>query len=103
LASILRPSLDVTLIEDPAGGAANGQGYFLSAGLAPDTTGEIRSHIDELKADADLACRFGIEWLRRGVFVTPGGKLYLSLAHTSADIDEALSSARPALKGALEP
>lgn len=33
---MLRPSLDATLIEHPSGEAANGQGYFLSAGLAPD-------------------------------------------------------------------
>lgn len=64
------------------------------------TEGEVRSHRDEVAADAALARRFGIEWMRRGVFVTPGGKLYLSLAHTDADLDRALDAARPALEAA---
>ncbi|HEV8675148.1 MAG TPA: aminotransferase class III-fold pyridoxal phosphate-dependent enzyme [Methylomirabilota bacterium] len=38
-------------------------------------------------ADARLATRFGLELLRRGLFVIPNTKLYISLAHSEADID----------------
>jgi glutamate-1-semialdehyde 2,1-aminomutase len=38
-------------------------------------------------ADAGRATRFGVELLRRGLFVVPNSKLYISLAHTEADID----------------
>jgi len=43
-----------------------------------------------LSADAEKAYRLGLELIRRGLFVTPGGKLYLSLAHTDADLDRTL-------------
>ena len=51
------------------------------------TEAAIRNHADGLQADADAARRFGVEMIRRGVLVTPGGKLYLSLAHTAGDVD----------------
>jgi len=38
-------------------------------------------------ADARRATRFGLELLTRGLFVIPNAKLYISLAHTDADID----------------
>jgi glutamate-1-semialdehyde 2,1-aminomutase len=38
-------------------------------------------------ADAKQATRFALELLRRGLFVLPNTKLYISLAHTEADID----------------
>ncbi|MBI3455429.1 MAG: aminotransferase class III-fold pyridoxal phosphate-dependent enzyme [Candidatus Rokubacteria bacterium] len=38
-------------------------------------------------ADAKHATRFGLELLARGIFVIPNAKLYISLAHTEADID----------------
>jgi glutamate-1-semialdehyde aminotransferase len=36
--------------------------------------------------------------IRRGVFLTPGGKVYLSLAHTDADIQQTIAAARDALR-----
>ena len=66
------------------------------------TRSEIRTHADTLKADAASARQFGIELIRRGIFVTPGGKLYLSLAHTDADIDRTLDAAGEALKAVLQ-
>ena len=58
----------------------------------------IHTHTDGLKANAAAAQRFGIEMIRRGVFVSPGGKLYLSQAHTAADIDQTLEVAAEVLK-----
>ncbi len=46
----------------------------------------LRNHRDLLTADRAKAVRFGYELIRRGVYCTPGGKLYLSLAHSDADI-----------------
>jgi glutamate-1-semialdehyde aminotransferase len=37
------------------------------------------------------------ELIRRGVYCTPGGKLYLSLAHTDADLDCTLEIANGAI------
>ena len=42
--------------------------------------------------------QFGNELLRRGILVNPGEKLYLSLAHSDADLDRFLSAARGALQ-----
>ncbi len=44
------------------------------------------------------AVRFGHRLIRRGVYCTPGGKLYLSLAHTDAEIDRTLEIAAEALQ-----
>ena len=58
----------------------------------------IRTHADGLKADNGAAQRFGIEMIRQGIFVSPGGKLYLSQAHTTEDIDRTIEVARDALQ-----
>jgi glutamate-1-semialdehyde 2,1-aminomutase len=47
----------------------------------------IRSERDLSGANARQAVRLGHELIRRGVFVIPGAKMYLSLAHTDADLD----------------
>jgi glutamate-1-semialdehyde 2,1-aminomutase len=49
-------------------------------------------------ADGRKATRFGLECLRRGIFTIPGSKLYLSLAHTDADIDWTLDVMEEALR-----
>ena len=36
--------------------------------------------------------------MRRGVFVTPGGKLYLSLVHSVDDVDQTLQEAEDSLQ-----
>ena len=58
----------------------------------------LRNHRDLLRADRGRAVRFGHELIRRGVYCTPGGKLYLSLAHTDAEIDRTLKIAAEALQ-----
>ena len=62
------------------------------------TEAPVRTHADGLRADADAARRFGVEMIRRGVLVTPGGKLYLSLAHTPGDVDHTLQVAEDSLR-----
>jgi glutamate-1-semialdehyde 2,1-aminomutase len=49
-------------------------------------------------ADTKRAIRLGYELIRRGIFVVPGGKMYLSLAHSDADINTTLSAFSEALK-----
>ena len=56
-------------------------------------------------ADGRKATRFALECVRRGIFTLPGTKLYLSLAHTDADVDWTLDvdgrvAPRRRLKGA---
>jgi len=49
-------------------------------------------------ADARRATRFALELLARGLFVIPNTKLYISLAHTEADIDWTLDVMEDALR-----
>ena len=49
-------------------------------------------------ADGKRAVRLGYELIRRGIFVVPGAKMYLSLAHSDADIEETLRAFSDALK-----
>jgi glutamate-1-semialdehyde 2,1-aminomutase len=49
-------------------------------------------------ADARKATRFALECLRRGIFTLPGTKLYLSLAHTDADVDWTLDAMEESLR-----
>jgi glutamate-1-semialdehyde aminotransferase len=44
--------------------------------------------------------RLGHELIRRGVFVIPGAKMYVSLAHSDQDIEDTLTAFDGAL-GAL--
>jgi glutamate-1-semialdehyde 2,1-aminomutase len=49
-------------------------------------------------ADARKANRFAMECLRRGIFTLPNTKLYISLAHSDADIDWTLDAMEDALR-----
>ena len=62
----------------------------------------IRNYADTLRADAGLARQFGIELLRRDIFHTPGGKFYISTAHTEADIDRTLEASDGAFRAIRE-
>jgi glutamate-1-semialdehyde 2,1-aminomutase len=53
---------------------------------------------DLLRDNRGKVVRFGHELIRHGLYCTPGGKLYLSLAHTDAEIDRSLKIAAEALK-----
>jgi glutamate-1-semialdehyde 2,1-aminomutase len=60
-----------------------------------------RNHRDLMRADRARAVRFALELIRRGVYCTPGGKLYLSLAHSDEDIDRTVDIAAAALRSGL--
>ncbi len=47
----------------------------------------IESHRDLLAADRQRATKVGVELLKRGFFVNPGDKAYISLAHSDDDLD----------------
>src|SRR5262249_53582378 len=57
----------------------------------------LRNHRDLQKAEKNRAVRFGNEMIRRGVYCTPGAKLYLSLAHSDEDTDPTVALAAAAL------
>lgn len=63
-----------------------------------DPTAELTSERALRAADGRKATRFAIECLRRGIFTLPGTKLYLSLAHSDADIDWTLDVMEDALR-----
>jgi glutamate-1-semialdehyde 2,1-aminomutase len=58
----------------------------------------LRNHRDLQRADARRAVAFGHELIRRGVYCAPGGKLYLSLAHSMTDLDRTVEIAADALE-----
>lgn len=58
----------------------------------------LRNHRDLLKADQKKALDFGSELIRRGIYCAPGGKMYLSLAHSDDDIGRTLEVVRKTLR-----
>jgi len=56
----------------------------------------LRTHRDLVRADRKAAVAFAHELIRRGVYCTPGGKLYLSLAHSEADLEQTVEIAAEA-------
>lgn len=63
-----------------------------------DPSTPLKNHRDLLRAHKERAVGFGHELIRRGVYCTPGGKMYLSIAHTDDDIDRTLEAIREALR-----
>jgi glutamate-1-semialdehyde 2,1-aminomutase len=72
-------ALDVPL--QAIGDGPLAQVHFVGPHVALDSERALRA------ADTRRATRFALELLRRGLFVLPNTKLYLSLAHTEADVD----------------
>src|SRR5262245_19414744 len=58
----------------------------------------LRNHRDLLRADRNKAVAFAHELIRQGIYCTPGGKLYLSLAHSDHDIERTIAAAATALR-----
>lgn len=58
----------------------------------------LRNHHDTLQADEKKAAAFGHELIRHGIYCAPGGKMYLSLAHSDDDIERTLETVRDTLK-----
>jgi len=68
------------------------QVFFIDSGADLGTDRALRA------ADGRKAARFAVECLRRGIFTLPQTKLYLSLAHTDADVDWTLDAMEEALR-----
>jgi glutamate-1-semialdehyde 2,1-aminomutase len=62
-----------------------------------DPATPVRTERDLRRADGARAARLGLELIRRGVFVIPGAKMYISLAHSDGDIEAALAAFDQAL------
>jgi len=62
-----------------------GEGPFLQVLISERQ--EFRSAADLLDIDQTKTLQFGYELISRGVMFTPKSKMYLSLAHTDADLD----------------
>lgn len=60
--------------------------------------GEIRNQADYLRQNRAASAAFGVELLRRGIFVNPGFKMYISTAHGPAEIDQTVEVAEEALR-----
>jgi glutamate-1-semialdehyde 2,1-aminomutase len=68
-----------------------------------DPTRPIHADRDLAGADGARATRLGHELIRRGIFVIPGAKMYISLAHSDADIDQTLAAFEDALLAVARP
>jgi glutamate-1-semialdehyde 2,1-aminomutase len=62
------------------------------------TETEIASYPDIWTADPALGRKFKLELMHHGVWSPPGLKMFLSLAHSDADIDRTLAVADAAMR-----
>ena len=76
-----------------------GQGPVLQVLFTEDT--EIVDYMSMFRADKEKAYRFGVELIKRGCFVTPYEKIYLSVVHSDEDIDRLLETARDVLRDVI--
>ena len=53
----------------------------------------LRSWMDLTTADKALGLRWALEMIRRGILVNPNEKIYISIAHTDADVAQTLGAA----------
>lgn len=65
------------------------------------TADAIINYETMLYADRAKAYTFGVELIRRGCFVSPFEKIYLSTAHTDEDLDRLLEAARDVLRNVI--
>lgn len=62
------------------------------------TDREVTSYPDTWKADSAKARRYKLGLLDRGIWSPPGFKMFLSLAHSDADIDRTLEAAEASMR-----
>lgn len=62
---------------------------------------EIVDYGSMFRADKEKAFVFGVELIKRGLFVSPYEKIYLSLVHTDGHIDRLLESAEEVLRDVI--
>jgi glutamate-1-semialdehyde 2,1-aminomutase len=76
-----------------------GEGPVLQILFTTDT--EIIDYMSMFRADKQKAYVYGVEMIKRGCFVTPYEKIYLSLVHTDEDIDRLLEASREVLRDVI--
>lgn len=76
-----------------------GEGPVLQVLFTEDK--EIINYESMLYADKKKAYSFGVEMIRRGFFISPYEKIYLSAVHTDEDIDRTLEAMRDVLKNEI--
>lgn len=76
-----------------------GEGPVLQILFTTDT--EIVDYMSMYRADKQKAYTYGVEMIKRGCFVTPYEKIYLSLVHSDEDIDRLLEASREVLKDVI--
>lgn len=59
--------------------------------------GAVTNYQQYMVTDRKAARAFGLELLKRGLYLNPGGKFYLSTAHTPAQLERTLDTAAQAL------
>ncbi len=62
---------------------------------------EIVDYGSMFRADKQKAYVFGVELIKRGLFVSPYEKIYLSLAHTDEHVDRLLQTAEEVLRDVI--
>ena len=62
---------------------------------------EIVDYGSMFRADKHKAFVFGVELIKRGLFVSPYEKIYLSLAHTDGDVDRLLETSEEVLRDVI--
>ena len=73
-----------------------GEGPVLQVLFTEDDA--ILNYESMLYADKARAYTFGVEMIRRGFFVSPFEKIYLSTMHSDEDLDRMLEAARQVLR-----
>jgi glutamate-1-semialdehyde 2,1-aminomutase len=75
---------------------ALGEGPVLSPIVTENR--DIRNARDLASADRKKMLQWGHEMIDRGFLLTPGGKMYISLAHTDEDIEQTVRAAHEAYR-----
>ena len=78
-----------------------GEGPVLQVLFTEDEA--ILNYESMLYADKAKAYTFGVEMIRRGFFISPFEKIYLSTAHSDEDVDQMLEAAREVLRDEIRP
>jgi glutamate-1-semialdehyde 2,1-aminomutase len=76
-----------------------GEGPVLQVLFTEDK--DILNYESMLYADKKKAYTFGIEMIKRGFFISPYEKIYLSTVHTDEDISRTLEAMREVLKNKI--
>jgi len=75
---------------------APGEGPVLQVVFSDREELETGAHLTQI--DHRRTLQFGHKMISRGIFFTPKGKMYISLAHTDADLDQTLDSVGKVLR-----